>query len=361
MVVTKTQSAPDLSCHKKIIRHHVHPMTPIMSPYSFRIGFPSIWVNDPVGMFMLNGVYYLLFQCGGIADEWDFGIGWGMARSTDGIRWELTTSRLLEPTPGGYDQDGCFSGCVVLREPGVYDVYYTGVVKTHHLSFDEHLLHARLEIVDDSIQMTKTIRPLLTKNKRIWLDMRDPHVVQFNGSEFILMGCRDIFGRGNVRAYKLHNVTKLSDCGNILQGVDDCMIECPSLTFVSEDTWMLMVSMDHVAEEKRMSLYSFGTFDGERFVFQRPDKKVDHGNCLYAATVFHVDHKPVLMGWIVGASKSQNSITMPRKLEFTRDHTGWKVIQTSCMFPEDANASLIGGGVTESFQDGVATTLLASK
>lgn len=31
------------------------------------------------------------------------------------------------PTPGGLDQDGCFSGCAVLRDDGTPMLMYTGV------------------------------------------------------------------------------------------------------------------------------------------------------------------------------------------------------------------------------------------
>ena len=58
--------------------------------------------------------------------EWDFGIVWGHAASTDLVHWEHLPPALL-PSPGGLDADGCFSGCAVLDTDGTPTILYTGV------------------------------------------------------------------------------------------------------------------------------------------------------------------------------------------------------------------------------------------
>lgn len=58
--------------------------------------------------------------------EWDFGIVWGHAASSDLVHWEHMPPALL-PTPGGADADGCFSGCCIVDEDGTPIILYTGV------------------------------------------------------------------------------------------------------------------------------------------------------------------------------------------------------------------------------------------
>ena len=58
--------------------------------------------------------------------EWDFGIVWGHATSSDLVHWEHLPHALL-PSPGGTDADGCFSGCCVIDTDGTPTILYTGV------------------------------------------------------------------------------------------------------------------------------------------------------------------------------------------------------------------------------------------
>ena len=58
--------------------------------------------------------------------EWDFGIVWGHAASSDLVHWEHMPPALL-PTPGGADADGCFSGCCIVDENDTPIILYTGV------------------------------------------------------------------------------------------------------------------------------------------------------------------------------------------------------------------------------------------
>lgn len=58
--------------------------------------------------------------------EWQFGIVWGHAVSTDLAHWRHLPAA-IKPGSGELDGDGCFSGCCVVDEKGLPTILYTGV------------------------------------------------------------------------------------------------------------------------------------------------------------------------------------------------------------------------------------------
>ncbi len=60
------------------------------------------------------------------SSEWQWGLVWGHAFSTDLVRWRHLPVALA-PTPGTLDRDGCFSGCSVVDDAtGLPTILYTG-------------------------------------------------------------------------------------------------------------------------------------------------------------------------------------------------------------------------------------------
>ncbi len=84
----------------------------------------SAWMNDPNGLIYWKGYYHLFYQYVPDDPPWE-SKHWGHAISKDLVHWtDLPIA--LAPTPGGPDQDGCFSGCAV-NNNGVPTLIYTGV------------------------------------------------------------------------------------------------------------------------------------------------------------------------------------------------------------------------------------------
>jgi len=81
-------------------------------------------MNDPDGPIFWNGNYHMFFQYNPNAAVWG-DMHWNHAVSPDMIHWKRMPIALA-PTPGGPDQDGCFSGSAVLHE-GVPTFLYTAV------------------------------------------------------------------------------------------------------------------------------------------------------------------------------------------------------------------------------------------
>ena len=85
---------------------------------------PANWMNDPNGLIQWRDHYHLFYQYNPHGPVWG-SIHWGHAISDDLAHWrDLPIA--LEPTPGGVDEDGVFSGCAV-DDDGVPSILYTGV------------------------------------------------------------------------------------------------------------------------------------------------------------------------------------------------------------------------------------------
>ena len=91
---------------------------------------PSAWMNDPNGLIYWKGNYHLFYQYVPNDPPWERK-HWGHAASSDLVHW-IDLPIALTPTPGGPDQDGCFSGCAV-NHNGVPMLIYTGVIGNQQL------------------------------------------------------------------------------------------------------------------------------------------------------------------------------------------------------------------------------------
>jgi beta-fructofuranosidase len=81
-------------------------------------------MNDPNGLIYWKGDYHLFYQYVPNDPPWEIK-HWGHAMSQDLVHWtDLPIA--LAPTPGGPDQDGCFSGCAIDND-GIPTLIYTGV------------------------------------------------------------------------------------------------------------------------------------------------------------------------------------------------------------------------------------------
>jgi beta-fructofuranosidase len=85
---------------------------------------PANWMNDPNGLIQWQGQYHLFYQHNPVQAAWGR-IHWGHAVSQDLLHWRHLDIA-MEPTPGGPDGDGVWSGCAV-NAGGKPVIFYTGV------------------------------------------------------------------------------------------------------------------------------------------------------------------------------------------------------------------------------------------
>ena len=88
---------------------------------------PAGWMNDPNGMAFVDGRLHLFYQYEPDSTAWGR-MRWGHAVSDDVLQWEHLPIA-LEPRPGGPDEDGCWSGCLVVEGVAAPTILYTGVVQ----------------------------------------------------------------------------------------------------------------------------------------------------------------------------------------------------------------------------------------
>jgi beta-fructofuranosidase len=100
---------------------------------------PDQWMNDPIPFFW-EGEHHIFFQHNPNGAFWGT-MHWGHAASRDLVHWtELPIA--LAPTPGGPDQDGCFTGCVV-EDGGQFHILYTGIPRLSPLKQVQCLASSR--------------------------------------------------------------------------------------------------------------------------------------------------------------------------------------------------------------------------
>jgi beta-fructofuranosidase len=127
-------------------------------------------MNDPNGPLFWNGNYHIFFQYNPNAAVWG-DMHWNHAISPDMVHWKHLPIALA-PTPGGPDQDGCFSGSAVVHK-GVATFLYTGV-RTVPVS-EATLRDGTHNFLETQCMATSSDPQLLTWNKLAAPVLLPPH------------------------------------------------------------------------------------------------------------------------------------------------------------------------------------------
>ncbi len=250
-------------------------------PYRPHIHFtaPSNWINDPNGLICWRGRYHLFYQHNPhrpLPDD----IHWGHAVSDDLVSWRHLPIALA-PSPGGPDQDGCWSGCAVVKD-GIPHVVYTGVRGTVQLP-----CLARVEDLDLLTSWRKYRgNPLIAsppKGPQI-IGFRDHTVWAEDGNFHQLIGSGIVGQGGTLLHYRSADLLKWEYLGPFLTAADSglehpgIMWECPDF-FQLGDRHVLVVSI--IDDGRRRADYIVGSYLEGRF---RPEGTgmVDAGDHFYA-------------------------------------------------------------------------------
>lgn len=215
----------------------------------FRVRPPTNWMNDPNGPFRWGGRYHLFYQYNPDAPV-HANIHWGHASSPDLAHWD-DHGIALRPTPGGPDEAGCWSGCVV-DDGGVPTAVYSGIDRDH-----QGLSAICLAVAeDDGLEDWKQLPVPVVAGPPPGMDVamfRDPFVFRFAGRRWGLVGAGHADGTPSVLVYDCEDLYAWRFAGVLLDGRDAAAArafgtraigwECPQMWETARGDWVLAVAL----------------------------------------------------------------------------------------------------------------------
>ncbi|KAK8852349.1 hypothetical protein M9Y10_017323 [Tritrichomonas musculus] len=249
------------------------------------------WMNDPNGLFYLNGVYHLYFQYNPYASVWG-NMHWGHATTKDFVHFEHHDVVLVPDELGVI-----YSGCIVIDKDnqsgfGANSIiaFYTSARRDDYT--DQHICIA---VSNDGFNFKKFEKnPIVSYN---FPDFRDPCVVRYKNQWNMFVSTKQwmrIYSSQNLKDWKFE-----SEFGHGV-GCHDGVWECPGV-FEIDGKWVMLVSINKGAHGGSFVQYFIGDFDGHEFKsdFDKDEVKwMDYGYDAYATIAFHDSPQLTSLSWM---------------------------------------------------------------
>ncbi|WP_299129748.1 glycoside hydrolase family 32 protein [uncultured Winogradskyella sp.] len=313
------------------------------------------WMNDPNGMFYLNGTYHLYFQHYPEGNVWG-PMHWGHATSKDLIQWEEQPIALYPDELGLI-----FSGSAVVDKDNTSGFGKDGVtpvvaIYTYHNMDGEKAGDIDFQTqgiaysLDEGMTWTKYSDNPVIKNPGI-KDFRDPKVIWHNQTNKWIMS----LAAGNkIMFYSSANLidwTLQSEFGAD-KGEHGGVWECPDLFPIKvegtdEEIWVLLVSINPSGPNGGSATqYFIGDFNGQNFTldwaFANQLKRenavwLDYGRDNYAGVTWsnipEDDGRRLFIGWMsnwdyardVPTYKWRSTMTIPRTLKLKKQNNDYYI------------------------------------
>ncbi len=269
-----------------------------MSEQRLHLKAPDNWVNDPNGFLYYDGLYHVFYQYFPYGPRWGT-MHWGHAVSRDLVSWEHRGVALF-PTKKE-DQNGCFSGCAVVKDGRMY-LIYTGI---HHEESDPEDIH---ESVGDHFTATQMmidsedgfhfdnwkdkkviIPPITDPGIGHTAHTRDPKVWRGKDAWYLIVGSTFEEKEGKVLLYQSQDLQTWkyvcqADKGSQL----GWMWECPDYFEVDGQgvlTLSAMGLLKNSEKEKNQAICLLASFDEDSQEMKLSDswQFMDYGHDLYAS------------------------------------------------------------------------------
>ena len=305
------------------------------------------WMNDPNGMFYLDGTYHLYFQYYPDDNVWG-PMHWGHATSNDMVTWEEQEIALY-PDEKGY----IFSGSAVVDKNNTSGFGEDGktpvvAIYTYHDAEaaerkEDHQTQAIAYSLDQGMTWTKYEGNPVIPNPGL-VDFRDPKVIWDGLHNQWLMALATTEKTLFYSSQDLKKWKKLSEFGENT-GAHDGVWECPDLFPMQvegsdETKWVLIQSLNPGGYNGGSGTqYFVGDFDGKKFT---PEKNmealggkhpfwIDFGRDNYAGVTWsnvpEEDGRKLFLGWMsnwlygekVPTSTWRSSMTVARELKLIKE------------------------------------------
>jgi levanase/fructan beta-fructosidase len=315
------------------------------------------WMNDPNGMFFLNGTYHLFFQYYPDGNTWG-PMHWGHATSKDLIKWEEKPIALA-PDEQGY----IFSGSAVVdtentsgfgdgKTPPVIAMFTYHDPKGEEEGRDDYQTQAIAYSLDEGKTFTKYEGNPVIENPGI-RDFRDPKITrdEVHDQWVMVLSANDqtmFYTSQNLKDWKL-----VSEFGRGI-GAHGGVWECPDFIHMKvegsdQKKWVLIQSLNPGGFNGGSGTqYFVGEFDGKTFTLDESMKDLsedhnywlDFGKDNYAGVTWtnipEEDGRHLFMGWMsnwqyaneVPTETWRSAMTIARELKLTKTGETYRIVST---------------------------------
>jgi beta-fructofuranosidase len=268
------------------------------------------WMNDPDAPIYWKGVYHMFYQYNPDGAYWG-NMHWGHAVSPDMVHWHHLPVA-LEPTPGGPDSDGCFTGTAAIQDDRVV-ILYTGVKAVPQeqatiMGSTPPLLETQCLAVSDDPDLrswTKTPAPVLSAPPQGMQvnGFRDPSPWRQGDWWYMVAaagipnqgGCALLYRSKDLRTWEyMHVLSKtVRDGSAAFNPLSPWEVwECPEFFAVGD--WHVLIY-----STGRRTHWQSGKLDKEKMIF-RPEQSgiLDYGSLYAAKTQLDQSGNRIVWGWI---------------------------------------------------------------
>jgi len=285
---------------------------------------PANWMNDPNGLIQWQGRYHLFYQHNPNGPLWGT-IHWGHAVSDDLVHW-TDLPLALAPTPGGPDQDGCFSGCAVDNN-GIPTLVYTGVrperqciatSRDELLTWEKYVGNPVIVAPPQHLEATGFRDPCVWREGDAWHMLIGSGIQGVGGAALLYKSC-------DLVHWEYMNPILVGDKDEAKPLRTGTMWECPDF-FPLGDKHVLIISAHQ--DKPLYALYFVGTYADQRFT-PALVRKLDFGDTHFYAPRTLLDHRGrrIMWGWISEARSEEAQraagwsgvMSLPRVLSMRRD------------------------------------------